>query len=71
MEFAHTYRYFGTDLCGNMVVLGIWDPCTMCVFEILVVDIDAVSYYWRHPFKILSQDKQRKNVKYIEACLER
>ena len=42
MEFAHTYRYFGTDLCGNMVVLGIWDPCTMCVFEILVVDIDAV-----------------------------
>ena len=42
----------------------------MCVFDISAVDTDAAYYDGRHPRKILSQNKQRKKGKYIEAFLE-
>ena len=67
-SLGDTASFLHSGLHGNKKIAS---DISKDTFEIPVVDIDAVSYYWRHPFKILSQDKQRKNVKYIEACLER
>ena len=43
----------------------------MCVLNICVVDTDVTSYDGRHPNKILSNHKQFKREKYIEACLDK
>ena len=61
----------GTDFHRDTVVIEFWAPRRMCVFDILIFDTDAASYYGRHPQKILSQHERCKKGKYLEACLER
>ena len=51
-------------------MLGFWDPRRMCLFNVLIFDIDTDYYDRRHPHKILYQHEQRKKVKYLEAYLE-
>ena len=50
----------GADLCGDTGVIGLWGPCSMCVFNVRVVDTDKVSYHGIHWKNILSHHKQRK-----------
>ena len=42
----------------------------MYVFNFLLVNTDAASYDEKHQHKILSQNEQRKEGKYLDDCLE-
>ena len=56
-----------SDLRRDMGVTGFWDPYRMCVLDFIFVDTDAESYKGKHPHRILSQHKQHKSGKHIEA----
>ena len=38
----------GSELNGDIGVLGLWDPRRMCVFNVCVVDTDLEYYYGIH-----------------------
>ena len=41
-------REIGTDLCGDILLIGFWYPRRMCVFNVCVVDTDTESYDGRY-----------------------
>ena len=43
----------------------------MCIFEVVDVDTDALSYDGRHPNKIMYHHNQRKGGKYLKDYLDR
>ena len=61
---------FGTDLHGDIDVLGFWYLPRMCVFDVCNVDTYKASYQGKHPQRILYQYKRHKKGKYLEDCLE-
>ena len=56
----------GTDMHEYTGVMGFWDLCRMCVFDFIIVDMDAPSYKRRHPTCILSHNEQHQKGKYLK-----
>ena len=63
-------RYTSVDgeaLIANLGATGVWEPQSMALFDIRVVDTDAKSYMSHSPVAVLASEKKRK---YCDACTE-
>ena len=54
-------------LIADLSVRGVWQPQTVALFDVRVVDTDAQSYLSRSVGTILSSAEQEKKIKYSEA----
>ena len=54
-------------LIGDISARGVWNPQSMAVFDIHVIDSDAPSYLSRTPDAVLLS-AEREKLKYNEAC---
>ena len=63
------------DVCGALIadlaIRGVWQPQCEAIFDIRVVDIDALSYCSRSPQDVLRTAEVDKKRKYSQACHDR
>ena len=69
----HVVREAGSDpsheaLIGDISARGVWNPQSMAVFDIHVIDSDTPSYLSRTPDAVLLSAEREKKLKYNEAC---
>ena len=50
-------------ICGDTGVLGLWDLCRMCIFDVCIVNTDKLYYEEKNPHQIMSQQDQNKKYK--------
>ena len=55
-------------LIGDVSARGVWNPQSMAVFNIRVIDSDAPSYLSRTPDAVLLSAEREKKLKYNETC---
>ena len=58
-------------LIADLGVRGVWEPQTLALFDIRVIDTDAPSHLLRAPESILASAETKKKKKYQTACAER
>ena len=58
-------------LRADLAVQGIWQPQCDALFDIQVVDTDALSYHSRTPPEVLRTAELDKKRKYLQACQDR
>ena len=58
-------------LIADIGVRGVWQPQTMALFDIRVIDTDARSYLSHSPAAVLASAEAEKKRKYCDACTER
>ena len=58
-------------LIADLGVRGVWQPQTMALFDIRVIDTDARSYLSHSPGSVLASAEADKKRKYCDACTER
>ena len=58
-------------LIADLVIRGIWQPQCEAIFDIRVVDTDALSYHSRSPQDVLQPAEVDKKHKYSQACQDR
>ena len=57
-----------TALVGDIRARGVWNPQSMAIFDIRVIDSDAPSYLSKSPDAVLRTAERDKKLKYTEAC---
>ena len=58
-------------LIADLCVRGVWEPQTEALFDIRVVDTDALSYCARSPKDVLGTAEGEKKCKYLQASQDR
>ena len=61
----------GHKLSSNMVVHGLWKRDKICILDIVVTDTDTKSYKYVSLRAVIKGAAQKKEKKYLDACLER
>jgi len=56
-------------LIADLQVHGVWQPQVDVLFDIRVVDTDALSYHSHSPQAVLSSVEAEKKHKYMDTCL--
>ena len=56
---------------ADLAIRGVWQPQCEGIFDIRVVDTDALSYRARAPRDVLRTSEMDKKCKYSQACQDR
>ena len=59
-----------TEQKGDLLIRDLWQQGTDSVYDMRVVNTDALSYVQKTPKKGLHESERGKNKMYLEACLQ-